>query len=675
MLKEDLKYITTEYLRKTNQLSVRTANCCIKEGLDNFYKILLFFEENGSFLKKKIKNAGRKTCEELDELCLSIIPDIETEKQYNIVEIDEAVAVIQALKEQEREILLSIAVLISNTEKIIREKSHLLSNNRANIFSFTFDFCMRNGYFPMFWILEQQLVSNDNRNIKILIDAFSILQNYQYKTLEDIAEKYNLTRERVRQIRNNVFRETFEITEEVTEYKENNDLVKFIELLQNREDWEYVIEYIKGEHSVSQSSNNLKNCLIREQCSLSPKFALQIIGYIFRDKFTLYGGFDINNRGKYWKSTLLIRKEFTDIFDFEKMKEEFCNILSNNETGYFLDIENYISNSQSWINFDFDKINEITSIARTILLNEYGLYSEEIDGKIKIPANKERKPLDIVYEILHQNGKPMHLNEIFAEFKRLLPEHKYTQEDNSDKLRPFLQKHELISYRNRSSIYMLKEWKHIRSGTIRDAIMDFLSENDIPQSADNIAEYVFQHYPKTNVASIRTTMLNDTLKRFSFFGNNLFGLKSKVYPSRFKEVLQQEGQRKSFEQRLNDLEKFIIKNEHFPFASSKDKEEKVLCHWWTRVASEKKLISEIQQKEVERIKYQYRDYDVDRNKYEWSLNYNKLRIFLIENKRVPSAKGEEKYLYSWLRKVKDDFLNYRLSDKQRKKYIELAKMI
>ena len=61
--------------------------------------------------------------------------------------------------------------------------------------------------------------------------------------------------------------------------------------------------------------------------------------------------------------------------------------------------------------------------------------------------------------------------------------------------------------------------------------------------------------------------------------------------------------------------------------------------------------------------------------YEWNLNYNKLKLFLIENRRIPHARGAEKYVYAWLYKAKDDFNNDRLNEKQRKKYIELAKMI
>ena len=369
------------------------------------------------------------------------------------------------LKNKMKDDLLSLINLseeVTSKLNVVRGESEIILND------FVTKFLKENDHLPMFWILEKQLVENNNRNIGILIDTFPIFQNYQSKTLKEIAKKYNLTSERIRQIRNNVFHKTFKIKDETIKYKKNDDLISYIQLLKNKNEWTYVLELIPETHIVNRTSYDIECYLKKEQCHFSVEFVMQIIGYIFRDEFTLYGGFDINNRNKSWKSVFLIRKEFTDIFDFEKIIEEFDNILLNNETEYLLNIEDYIVNSRNWINFNFTKIDEVTSIVRDILLHQFGLYSEDINGLIKIPATKEKNPFDVVYEILQQKGNPMHLDEIFSEFKKILPEHKYTK---PEQLRPYLQKHKSISYRNRNSVYTLKEWKHIRTGTIRDAII------------------------------------------------------------------------------------------------------------------------------------------------------------------------------------------------------------
>jgi hypothetical protein len=190
MLKENLQYITVAHLCDSGQISTRTANCCISVGLDTLYKIVLYFEENGSFFKKYIKNAGFKTCEELDELCANVISKIKIEKPH--ANIEEVFKVINELTEQEQEILLSLANLIIETEKIIREKSHFYSTHCANNFSFAIDFYRKNGHLPMLWIVEQIL----NKDSSIVADAlkktFNVFQNQRILSLAELAKEHVL---------------------------------------------------------------------------------------------------------------------------------------------------------------------------------------------------------------------------------------------------------------------------------------------------------------------------------------------------------------------------------------------------------------------------------------------------------------------------------------------------
>ena len=613
----NLSRITTEHLYNTNQISVRTANCCIAAGLDTLYKIVLSFKDNGSFLKQKIRNAGRQTCDELDELSQKYIVqlieeiklnDIPEEEKFqkrqeeikNLIETDfvnatdnnlvDANDILNYLTDNQKVILrskydklitaystrtmnrlqeigfdtfVSLYLFRNNSEllkirhigkksldemidlkhKVKNDFSQLINSSKEDVFKlelirqkgevvqddFVFDFFRKYNHLPMFWILEQTLRKDNTRSIQILIDAFPIFQNQQVIPLESIAEKFGITRERVRQIRNKAFNKTFEVTDENVEYKKNCDLVRYSELLQNKDDWSYLLEFIKGA-SLNQESIEVQECLKKEQCNLSVKYALQIIAYIFRDNFLLFGGFEISNKSRVWKNTFLIRREFTDIFDFERLKNEFEDYIANSEIERDLDIGDYLTNSACWTSvIDLNKFDNIVNIAKNILLYEFHLYSN-FDGLITIPATKERNLSDVVYEILQQNGNPMHLENIFVEFKRIFPEHKYTK---ASQLRSFLYRNEAISHRNRNSVYTLKEWEHIKFGTIRDAIVEFLSENNTPQTAKNITQFVLQYFPKTNIKSVRTTMLNETQKRFSFFENNLVGLTNKEYPTEY----------------------------------------------------------------------------------------------------------------------------------------------
>lgn len=662
MLKEDLKHIMIEDLCNRKQISVRASNCCTNNGLYTVYDMILFYENNHSFSNKKIRYAGEKTCKELDDLCKRYIYQPKKEKVFEVDE--EVLQIIQELSGDESLVLQTIVNLIVESNENLVHKMRRYWRFSSDVFMS--EFCENNFHLPMFWILEQYFKNSMSKEIDILSSSFKIFENNQFPTLEELASKYEITRERVRQIREKSYKDISKFRLEIRSNEDNitqNDV-----LFYNRNDWSYILETIEEMNIINQESIEIKNCLKEERCTFSVEFALHVIAYLFYDKYCIFSGIDKANKSNAWINTFVIKKEYTEIFDFEKLRCEFSNILMSNESDYMLDIEDYIANSQCWIKYDYNKTDCLISIVSEILLYEFQLYSEDINGHIKIPAYKDKKPIDVLYEILQQAGRPMHLDDIFAEFKVILPEHKYTE---AYQLRPYLQRNELVAQRNRNSFYTLKEWDHIKTGTIRDAIMEFLSENDSPQTAKNITEYVLKHFPETNIKSVRTTMFNDTQKRFLFFNDNIFGLKNKEYSTEYELSEKQETLRKSFEQRLLDLELFIVEEGHFPFTTSNDSKEGSLGRWWYRIINNRQTVNVSQQAEVDRVKVQYVEYDTDKSTYEWNLNFNKLKCFLLENRRIPSARGDEKFLYGWLRRAREDFQNYKLTDEQRQRFIDL----
>ncbi len=755
MLRKDLKNITINNLLEDNKISVRTSNCCYNAQFKSLFDIIEYYENGNTFYN--IRNAGKRTCLDLEALCKEYISKLEIpvqnineilekeqEKKYRIkgliendflnaietkqIEINDIINylsnnqkiiiedkfnqyitvysirtvnritaigfekfLINYLFSPENELhkirglgrksikevidlkskMKAFFVELINLQEedimkinLIREKGDIMQNN------FVTEFYKINNHLPMFWVLEQKLITSKKRSIDILTSTFPIFQHYQSKTLEEVADKYAITRERVRQIRNKTFHSTFENTDETDSFKKTDDFMQIRQLLRKKEDWKYLLNVLQKVNFINQESFEIQELLKKERCSLSVIFVLQLISYIFRDRYTLYGG--LNTLNQKHKNTFIINKEFADIFNFEKFIEEFTNHIADKEEEYDLNIDDFLSNSSCWTstiylnNFDI-----IVSIVKEILLFEFRLYSNP-DGLITIPPKKERNPLNIVYEILQKNGQPMHINDIFAEFKRILPNHKYT---DPAELRPYIQKNTKISYRNRSSIYTLKEWKHIKAGTIRDAIVEFLTKHDLPQTPGNITEYILQYFPETNIASVRTSMFNDTQKRFSFFYNNLFGLASKKYPSEYKKVEQQEKQRKSFEQRLYDFEIFLTENDHFPFSISDNEDETSLNRWWRITNKNTEKLTEIQKAEVQRINTQYADFETDKTVYEWYYHFNDFKLFVLSNQRLPSARGSEKKLYGWFRRAKDDLQNDRLTERQRRRYSDFFKDI
>ena len=66
MLKEDLKQIAIKDLLRDGKISVRTSNCCFNARFETILDILEYYESGESFFN--IRNAGKKTCIELEDL-------------------------------------------------------------------------------------------------------------------------------------------------------------------------------------------------------------------------------------------------------------------------------------------------------------------------------------------------------------------------------------------------------------------------------------------------------------------------------------------------------------------------------------------------------------------------------------------------------------------------------
>jgi hypothetical protein len=505
------------------------------------------------------------------------------------------------------------------------------------------------GYFPMFWVLEKSLENYNDREMNVLKKTFKIYQNQQPVSLTEFVAGDSVSRERIRQIRKDIFKDIlcpqslfFKYQAYWSHYKPlDKDLIWETDMQQYADD---------------------------EQCNFSLKFILQImLNLLYYESYTLYGGYMPAIKPNRWKHAFLISSNFSDAFNFEKFRMTFKELLAKNKSEYLLDIKKYISKCKCWKKRKLADKKSIANIVCDIIQHEFQLYPES-NGRFKIPAKKKKKLFDIMYEILDSNGNPMHISDILSEFKKRLPEHHYSR---PDQLRYYLIKNKEIAYQNRKSVYVLKKWKHVKSGTIRDAIIEFLSKKKLPQTAQDITDYVLLHFPETNISSVRTSMFNETKHRFVFFEGRLFGLSHKKYPSKYTFA---DYSLPTFAERVSDLEKFIDENGHFPFASSTDRNERALGVWWVRVTKRINKVDDLKQIEIDRIKTKYAGLVEQKRSFTWYTNCEKLKCFLLENHRAPAITTES-FFYHWLLKAKTDFLDHKLDELQQQKYLELMELM
>lgn len=129
-------------------------------------------------------------------------------------------------------------------------------------------------------------------------------------------------------------------------------------------------------------------------------------------------------------------------------------------------------------------------------------------------------------QILTNSGIPMHIADIFNEFKRLNPGHKFT---SPDQLRRMLWHEDRIRPVGKRSIYALASWTHVYFGSIRDLLRDCLEASDHPLPLEEIAKCVHTHYPDVRLSSLYASLVGDHMGRFVQYEEG-FGLSNKVYP-------------------------------------------------------------------------------------------------------------------------------------------------
>ncbi len=510
---------------------------------------------------------------------------------------------------------------------------------------FFISFFIQKNHFPMLLDLELRRYLYGEREERRDVLRLSSKSNV---SIDEIAVKLGLGRNRVKQILQNAYRR----------------LKKYFLSDHKYEEYTYLLDIFGEADCICIESvdfqNHLKKSLKEERCCLSLEFVQSLIPIIFQNIYT-----KVPNKGNYLPYTILVKKEYAKIFNFEDLVLHVYNLLKTSRSvDEWFDIKDFMKKSRTlWGTYTTkrdmknvlieDNIDKIAYIVKEILLLEFDLtYKDDDSQMVVLPANTERNPSDVVYEILRQRGHPMHLDEIFVKFKEILPNHKYVE---AEKLRHIVHKHPDIIPHNRKSVFKLKEWTHIKSGTIRSMVIDFLNERETPQMLDDIMEFLLQHFPDTNVSSVKVSMVNDEQKRFSFFRGGLVGLTHKEYSSQYKELEMHEWKKIPFEKRLHNVKIFIEENKRFP-STLGDKDERTLYAWWKRAIDGKLQINKEQQAQIESINTGYAEYKrVKRKKIEVQLfpkEHRKLNLCVDEINKISESHSETVQLLS--RVLEDD---------------------
>lgn len=261
------------------------------------------------------------------------------------------------------------------------EKSLLLMKSKYGNFvdEYACDFYSERGSLPMFHIVENILKEElkYNNKIQFLNYLMPMLKGGIPLTLEQIAEKCNLTRERVRQIC------TKGIGYMYREIKPKKcDNLYYYKVVSQTEDWAYLTDKFKNEVVIKSSS--VEEMLKQENCNLTVSIGLLIMLRIFDGQYCVVGNrpYDMNTRSKSsWNNSFVVKKELVEAFDFDDMRctleryfeehdaeEQICQTAEELLLDFFM---------SSWNMFESSEVEAVGTVVSEILMREYGLIPDE----------------------------------------------------------------------------------------------------------------------------------------------------------------------------------------------------------------------------------------------------------------------------------------------------------
>lgn len=546
------------------------------------------------------------------------------------------------------------------------EKSLLLMKSKYGNFvdEYACDFYSERGSLPMFHIVENILKEElkYNNKIQFLNYLMPMLKGGIPLTLEQIAEKCNLTRERVRQIC------TKGIGYMYREIKPKKcDNLYYYKVVSQTEDWAYLTDKFKNEVVIKSSS--VEEMLKQENCNLTVSIGLLIMLRIFDGQYCVVGNrpCDMNTRSKSsWNNSFVVKKELVEAFDFDDMRctleryfeehdaeEQICQTAEELLLDFFM---------SSWNMFESSEVEAVGTVVSEILMREYGLIPDE-ELHFLIQGHKTLTAADVLFRVLTEKYEPMTVDELYDilqtkySFKYKFPA----------SIRGIVNSDARLCMVGVDNLVALTEWEHIKLGSVREIIVQFLEKFDEPKPVHDIVGYVLR-YRDTTENSIRSTMYSGS--QFRQFDNGYFGLADKSYPDEHLYA-----QSLEFKERVKEMECFLIQKKHFPFASSEDNSEINLRQWWLRNKSSDSL-NDVQQNEIKRIQDSYWYLPTDKREVRWFSSFNQYREFVQEHDRRPSCYIErEKSLSEWFAKAQKQFVDGELSENEEKVYLYLCKIL
>lgn len=592
--------MTIDEIYKNEEISVRSYHICKYNELNSISDLKKYYYKNKSF--EKLRNCGRKSNEELIELCNKYPDEYFENKEIKVKEENPLKSIISNLSRVQREVINSF--IFANTNSLSVRSKNAISLHLKN------NFKVKN--FAEKILLSESFNAQNIKNIGAKcvpeIEIYiSNIKDFIFEVNQTRDEKYLIA------LKNNfLIQRTFDIPSVPNEILESESIFQLTGFLLNQNAFFDETQTVIVKRALKLFNNQKKLTLdeIAEQVNLSRErvrqirklcledlfnkllfisnfnddlfqkysidvesmyidintdilnkinqsnntnFSREFITFILsaylKVNFSLVGNYEdvlqpkyFNSRNRhYWNNFYIVEKRLALEFDFTSFTNDISNRLSDRiEELYSFNFKSYLSKFLT--NNNIDTIELLFPVCEEIINEEFEIYLD-LEENINFKRNTTRQAYEYAFEALEHLGKTSKVKEIFEKVIELHPNY----DTEEAKIRASMKRKNGFVPIGRKSLFGLKKWEseldNFKGGTIKDIIIDFLERYKEPIHILKVLKHLEQFRQKKDERSVITNLKVDPMKRFLIFNQGFIGLTDKkyIYDDKYKNLPVQLG--------------------------------------------------------------------------------------------------------------------------------------
>lgn len=286
-----------------------------------------------------------------------------------------------------------------------------------------------------------------------------------------------------------------------------------------------------------------------------------------------------------------------------------------------------------------------------------GRYFTALPNTLRIP--------DAIEKVIAEAGRPLSFDELLDRYNRSYPEYAYS---DPKKFRAHIFRNPNVRACGKSSKYILSQWTHHFTGTITEYIEFLIGQRGEPMHVDEITSEARKIFESTGKKSILSLIYADSARRFITFKGEFIGLAS--HGTRPGHLVEKHTARRiPFDLRFADFKKFVADNGRIP-ACRGSQHEHSLFRWMQNVLKGHIDTSETQFGQFTAFLDRHRHLPQTGIEFRFKSTCESIKGVIRQHGRIPS-RVQNPGVYDWIRKYARTYQTF--TDHRRHYFEDLMK--